>query len=127
MPSRKIELVECEYQYDDGENYMFIDGASFAQIALALAGHEERGPYLREGQSYTLLMRGSRALDVRIPGRTVFTVARIDKRSRPDSSMGATKRITTETGLVLRVPLFIQAGERILVDTQSREYIQRAD
>ncbi|HET7838172.1 MAG TPA: elongation factor P [Rectinemataceae bacterium] len=118
--------VECQYQYDDGESYMFLDRASLEQIALAVAENEARGPYLREGETYALVLWEGEPVDVRIPPKMVFTVAKAESRTRSDTPAGATKSVTTDTGLVVRVPLFIAQGERIVVDTATNEYVERA-
>jgi elongation factor P len=122
-----LELQDCQYQYEDGENYMFMNGHSLEQFAVHVGVHEERGPYLREGETYSIVMWKGEAVDIRIEARMVFTVALCEERMRSDAIAGGTKSVTTETGLVVRVPLFISQGERIVVDTASNEYIGRFD
>jgi elongation factor P len=120
------EFLDCQYQYEDGENFVFVDGGSLEQFALPLGGHEALGPYLREGETYSLVMWKGEAIDIRLAPRMVFTVASSERRMS-DAIAGGTKAVTTETGLVVRVPLFVRQGERIIVDTSSNEYLGRFD
>jgi len=66
-------------------------------------------------------------IDIKIPYKMVFTVAESENYIRGDTVSGATKPVTTETGLVVRVPLFIKQGEKILVNTETNEYVERVN
>jgi elongation factor P len=123
----QVELVDCQYQYNDGESYMFMNNESFEQFGVPVGAHEERGPYLKEGETYTLVMWESEPIDIKIPYKMIFTVVESENYIKGDTVSGATKPITTETGLVVRVPLFIKQGERILVNTESNDYVERVN
>lgn len=120
-------LLDCQYQYNDGERFVFMDVETFEQFGIPLAAHEARGPWLKEGETYTIVMRGKHAVDIRIPYRMVFTVAESESYPIGEGSAGGTKPVTTETGLVIRVPRFIRCGDRILVNSESCEYIERVE
>ncbi|HEY9055270.1 MAG TPA: elongation factor P [Rectinemataceae bacterium] len=123
----QVDLVDCQYQYSDGENYMFMNNESYEQFGVSIAAHEEKRPYLKEGETYTLTFWEGEAIDIKIPYKMVFTVVESENYIKGDTVSGATKPIVTETGLVVRVPLFIKQGERILVNTESNDYVERVN
>ena len=123
----QVDLVDCQYQYSDGESYMFMNNETFEQFGVTIAAHEDKGPYLKEGETYTLVMWENEPIDIKIPYKMVFTVVESENYVRGDTVSGATKPVTTETGLVVRVPLFIKQGEKILINTESNEYVERVN
>ena len=123
----QVDLVDCQYQYSDGENYMFMNNETFEQFGISIPAHEDKGPYLKEGETYTIVMWESEPIDIKIPYKMVFTVVESENYVRGDTVSGATKPITTETGLVVRVPLFIKQGEKILVNTETNDYVERVN
>jgi len=122
-----VDLRTCQYQYADLENYHFMDNESFDQYEVPMSDHEDRKFYIQEGQSYDLTIWEGKVIDIKIPYKVVFTVAESENYIKGDTATGATKPITTETGLVVRVPLFIKQGEKILVNTETNEYVERVN
>ena len=100
-----VDTHKGQYQYEDGESYLFMDTESYDE--------------------YEILIWEGNPIDVKIPAKMVFEVAESENYVKGDTVSGATKPITTETGLVVRVPLFIKQGEKILVNTESNEYQER--
>lgn len=123
----QVELVDCQYQYSDGESYMFMNNESFEQFGILITAHEDKKPYLKDGETYTLVMWEGVPIDIKIPYKMIFTVVESENYIKGDTVSGATKPIVTETGLVVRVPLFIKQGERILVNTESNDYVERVN
>jgi len=123
----QVDLVDCQYQYNDDEFFHFMNNETFDQFEVPVAAHEDRGPYLKEGETYTIVMWENEPIDIKIPYKMVFTVVESENYVRGDTVSGATKPVTTETGLVVRVPLFIKQGEKILVNTESNEYVERVN
>ncbi|MDP2790463.1 MAG: elongation factor P [Rectinemataceae bacterium] len=123
----QVDLVDCQYQYSDGENFMFMNNETFDQFGVSMEVQSEKKPYLKEGETYTLIMFNGEAIDIKIPYKMIFTVTESENYVKGDTVSGATKPITTETGLVVRVPLFIKQGERILVNTESNDYVERVN
>jgi elongation factor P len=72
-------------------------------------------------------MWDNEAIDIKIPYKMIFTVVESENYIKGDTVSGATKPITTETGLVVRVPLFIKQGEKILVNTETNDYVERVN
>ncbi len=123
----QVDLVDCQYQYSDGENFMFMNNENYEQFGIPIEAHEDKKPYLKEGETYTLVMWEGEPIDIKIPYKMVFTVMESENYIKGDTVSGATKPITTETGLVVRVPLFIKQGEKILVNTESNDYVERVN
>jgi elongation factor P len=121
----EVENRECQFQYNDGDNYVFMDNETFEQYSVPRAGLESKGPFLKEGESFVIIMWQAAAIDIILPYKMVFTVTESENAIKGDTVSGATKPIKVETGLVVRVPLFIKQGEKILVNTESGEYVER--
>jgi elongation factor P len=122
-----VDLRDCQYQYSDGDNYVFMDNTSFEQFNVPIAGNEDKKNYLKEGETFPLTFWDGNAIDIRIPYKMVFTVVQSENYVRGDTVSGATKPVVTETGLTVRVPLFIKQGEKILVNTESNDYVERVN
>jgi elongation factor P len=123
----QVDLEDCQYQYSDGENFMFMNNETFEQFGVSMEIQGDKKSYLKEGETYTLTMWQGEAIDIKIPYKMVFTVVESENYVKGDTVSGATKPIVTETGLVVRVPLFIKQGERILVNTESNDYVERVN
>ncbi|MDR1257570.1 MAG: elongation factor P, partial [Spirochaetaceae bacterium] len=78
-------------------------------------------------QSYDLTIWDGKVIDIKIPYKVVFTVAESENYVKGDTVSGAVKPVTTETGLTVRVPLFIKQGEKILVNTETNDYVERVN
>ena len=123
----QVDINTCQYQYADADNYHFMDNESYDQYEVPIAEHEDKKFYLKEGETYELTIWEGRVIDIKIPYKVVFTVAESENYIKGDTVSGATKPITTETGLVVRVPLFIKQDEKILVNTETNEYVERVN
>ena len=123
----QVDITTCQYQYADQDFFHFMDNASYEQHEVPISEMEEKKLYLKEGDSYELTIWEGKVIDIKIPYKVVFTVAESENYVRGDTVSGATKPVTTETGLVVRVPLFIKQDEKILVNTETNEYIERVN
>ncbi|MBO5731304.1 MAG: elongation factor P [Treponema sp.] len=121
----EVETRTCQYQYNDGENYIFMDAQSFDTITVPESLNENLKYYLKEGEEYPIVIWEEEPIDVKIPQKMVFIVAESENYVRGDTVSGATKPVITETGLTVRVPLFIKQDEKILVNTETNEYVER--
>jgi len=122
-----VDTRKAQYQYHDGENYVFMDTESFEQIMVTEDVLSDKKNYLREGDEYDIVIWEEESIDVKIPTKMIFVVAESENYVRGDTVSGATKPVVTETGLVVRVPLFIKQGERIMVNTETNEYQERVN
>ena len=122
-----VDTVTAQYQYSDPENYIFMDTTSFENINVPLDLNENLKYYLKEGEEYPIVIWNENPIDVKIPQKMIFIVAESENYVRGDTVSGATKPIITETGLTVRVPLFIKQDEKILVNTETNDYLERVN
>jgi elongation factor P len=90
-------------------------------------GLEEKGRFMLEGESYEVLMWESKPIDINIPLKMVLTVTEAAEAVRGDTATGVTKSVTVETGVQVKVPIFIKEGDKILVNTETGEYVERVN
>ncbi len=121
-----IEKKEMQFLYRDGEQYVFMDNVSYDQTSVPAAALAQAAPYLKEGDAAILEWYRDEVVDVDLPAAVELVVAETEPGVQGDRVSGARKPATTETGLVVQVPLFVNAGDRIKVDTRSGEYLTRA-
>jgi elongation factor P len=121
-----IDKREMQFLYRDGAQYVFMDNSTFDQMYVEEATLGDAASYLKEGDSAVLQMYGDDVVDVDLPAAVELTVAETEPGLQGDRVSGARKPATLETGLVLQVPLFVNPGERIKVDTRTGEYLTRA-
>jgi len=123
----QVDIKTCQYQYADQDNYHFMDSESYEQYEVPIADNADKKFYLKDGDSYELTIWEGKVIDIKIPYKVVFTVAESENYVKGDTVSGATKPVVTETGLTVRVPLFIKQGEKILVNTETNEYVERVN
>ncbi|MCL2880919.1 MAG: elongation factor P [Treponema sp.] len=123
----EVEVRNCQYQFADQDTYHFMDGETYDSYEVTISDHEDKKFYLKDGETYELTVWEGKVIDIKIPYKVVFTVAESENYVKGDTVSGATKPITTETGLVVRVPLFIKQGEKVLVNTETNEYVERVN
>ena len=82
---------------------------------------------MKEGDTYRCTFWEDQLLDIQIPSKVVYTVAEAEEAIKGDTVTGATKNAITDTGLKVRVPIFIKAGEKIRVNTETKEYLERVN
>ena len=121
-----VEKREMQYLYGDGNDYVFMDTTSYDQITVPEAALGEAAKYLKESDNAVLQMYDSEIVGVDLPAAVELTVANTDPGVQGDRVSGARKPATLETGLVIQVPLFVNTGDKIKVDTRTGDYITRA-
>jgi len=114
-----------QYLYNDGSDYIFMDTETYEQINISKSLLEEEAKYLKEGTNVLVAMHEGLAIGVELPTAVELEVAQTDPGVKGDTASGGTKPATLETGVVVQVPLFIQQGDIIKVDTRTGEYITR--
>ena len=126
----KVEIVRIEardytYSYFDGEFYVFMDNETFEQISLSNTQVEDVLDFLIENTTTTIAFNGDEPVEVRIPQHMNLIIAETDPGEKGNTAQGGTKPAKLETGVIIQVPLFIQEGEKIRIDTKDRRYIER--
>jgi len=122
-----VVLAQASCLYSDDENYHFMDETSYEQFSLTREQLRGDVQYLKEGLSLHVMKYNGNAIAIELPQFVELTVSVTEPGSRADTgSGGATKPATLETGLTVRVPLFIKEGEIVRVSTQTGEFASRA-
>lgn len=115
-----------QYLYNDGKTATFMDPATYDQTEIPVDVLETELPYIKEGENVDILFWEDKALSVDIPPKVVLTVTDTDPGVKGNSVSNLYKPATLENGLQVKVPLFVNRGEKIRVDTRTGEYIERA-
>ena len=118
---------DAQYLYADDSTYHFMDAENYDQFTVPRNGLEEKVFYMKEGDTYRVVMWESTPIDVSVPLKIALTVTEAEEGIRGDTVTGATKPVKTETGLEVRVPIFIKQGDKILVNTESGDYVERVN
>ncbi len=118
--------TEMQYIYSDGEFWHFMHPETFEQVAAGEAALGESAKWLKEEDVCQVTLWNGAPISVSPPNHVTLRVTETDPGLRGDTSSGGTKPATLETGAVIRVPLFIEIGDVLKVDTRSGEYISRA-
>jgi elongation factor P len=121
----RIDRVEVQYLYNDGDLYHFMDNESYEQLALPASSLEEQIPYIKEGLNLIIILHENQPLDVELPTTIDLEVMEAEMAVAGDTATGATKRVVVETGLGVQVPLFVEVGNIIRVDTSDGTYVTR--
>ncbi|HEB58798.1 MAG TPA: elongation factor P [Gammaproteobacteria bacterium] len=117
--------TEMQYLYNDGEMWHFMHPETYEQVAADEKAVGEAAKWLKEQDMCTVTLWNDSPISVVPPNHVNLTVTQTDPGVRGDTASGATKPATLETGAVVRVPLFVEEGEVIKVDTRSGEYVSR--
>jgi len=117
---------EMQYLYNDGEAWHFMDPDSYEQLAAGAAAMENARPWLKGQETCIVTLWNGEPLSVAAPNFVVLEIVETDPGVRGDTATGGTKPAKMETGAVVRVPLFIETGELIKIDTRTGEYVARA-
>ena len=126
-PRAHIETKEMEYLYNDGEFYYFMDQETFEQLPLTQDQVSDAIPFVKENTTVTVRFFKGSAFSVQAPNFVELTVTDTDPGFAGDTAANTTKPATFETGLTLQVPLFIEVGEVLKIDTRDGgEYLGRA-
>jgi elongation factor P len=123
----RTEARKMQFLYADGSSAHFMDSESFEQIELPESAVQDTLRWTKPSSEVELLFIDDRPADVQLPSAVDLEITKTDPGVRGDSvSSGGTKPATLETGAVIQVPLFVEQGERVRVDTRSGDYVGRA-
>jgi elongation factor P len=120
-----LEHRKMQYLYRDGDNYVFMDLENYEQIQVPPEAVGEAASFLIENQELSVFLRKGKAVTLELPAAVNLVVQKAEPGLKGDTSSGATKPVTLETGLVVQVPLFVEEGETLRIDTRSGRYIER--
>lgn len=120
-----LERRETQYLYQSGEQYFFMDNTSYEQVPMDKDQVGDAVRFLKENMTLWLLMYEGQCMGIDLPTAVDLAVASTPPGVRGDTASGGTKPATLETGTIVQVPLFIEQGEVIRVDTRTGQYVER--
>jgi elongation factor P len=126
LPLAVIDKREMQFLYREGTDYVFMDNETYEQLHVAADNVGNAVNFLKEGDTAVLPTYNDAVIGVDLPAAVELEVKDTEPGIQGDRVSGARKPATLETGLVLQVPLFVNPGERVKVDTRSGEYLSRA-
>jgi elongation factor P len=121
-----IDKREMQFLYKDGADFVFMDNTTYEQLNVGPAALGSAANYVVDGSTAVLMMYGTEIVGVDIPASVDLAVSDTEPGVQGDRVSGAKKPATLETGAVVQVPLFINVGDRVKVDTRSGDYISKA-
>jgi elongation factor P len=124
-PRVRLEQRDMQYLYSDGDLHYFMDKDSYEQLPLSSRELGTAVGYLKDGMELEVLMYEGEPVGVELPLNVVLKVTHTEPGFKGDTATGSSKPATVETGLTIQVPLFVNQGDNIRVDTRDGSYIER--
>jgi elongation factor P len=121
----RLELRQVQYLYGDGDLYYFMDTETYEQPAISADTLGHNVDFLKEGMVLSLSTYESQPVEIELPVTVDLEVTQTEPGVKGDTATGATKRAILETGLAVQVPLFVDEGDVVRVDTRTGEYLTR--
>ncbi|MCR4962631.1 MAG: elongation factor P [Firmicutes bacterium] len=125
LPKAHLDRREMQYLYHDGTYYVFMDNENYEQSLLSEEQIADSKNFLKENMNLSILFFKGEIIGVDLPGQVELEVVDTEPGIKGDTASGGNKPATLETGAVVRVPFFINTGDRIRVNTKTGEYIER--
>ncbi len=122
-----MEYRKCQYSYFDGTDYNFMDNQNFEQFTMPAAIVGESSDYLMEGGDVVIVFVDHAPVALQLPPKMEFKITEAPPGEKGDTATGGTKQATIETGAKVAVPLFIKEGDKIRVNTETGEYVERVN
>jgi len=121
-----VEKSETQFLYRDGDDYVFMDQSTYEQTTVAPSALGDAVHYLKVGDGANLQSYKDEIIGIELPASVLLTIAETEPGVQGDRVSGARKPATLETGLTIQVPLFVNEGDIVKVDTRTGDYITRA-
>lgn len=129
MDEANVEKKKAQFLYRDGDSpageFYFMDPQSFEQFSISSQVIGDQAKYLKDGLDVTLIVSGDEALGLELPMSLVYTITETGPGEKGNTVSNVFKEATLDNGLVVKVPMFMNVGNKIKVDTRSGEYIER--
>jgi len=120
-----VDKREMQFLYNDGESFVFMDLTNYEQISLSAATVGDSADFMLENQNAIVAMHEGEALYVELPASVILEITFTEPGLQGDRSSGGTKPATLETGRSIQVPLFVEQGTKVKVDTRTGDYLGR--
>lgn len=121
----RLEKKTVQFLYVGDNEFVFMDMASYEQISASDKVVGETARFLKEGMEVEILFHGKEPIGIELPIFVELKITKADPGVKGDTASGGSKPVTLETGAVIQVPLFLEEGEVVKVDTRSGEYVER--
>jgi elongation factor P len=122
----ELEMKDMEFLYKEGENYVFMDKESYEQMTLPAALLGDQKNFLLENTPATVTFNGDEAVGMRLPASVTLKITQTSDAIRGNTVNNAFKEAILETGFSIQVPMFVNEGSQIKVDTRTGKYLERA-
>tara|TARA_Y100001970_G_C13813178_1_gene641078 strand:+ start:68 stop:631 length:564 start_codon:yes stop_codon:yes gene_type:complete len=122
----RVEAKGMQFLYSDNDSFVFMDNDTYDQLTVANDSVGNGKNFLIAGLNVDLLFDGNEVLDIRLPSHVVLEVTETEPGFKGNTATGATKPATVETGYTLNVPLFINEGDKLRIDTRTGDYVERS-
>ncbi len=122
----QIDNRKMQYLYADGNDHVFMDNSSFEQIIIPADNLQEELKYLLANMEVSIQMYEGETIGVELPKTVTLEVTETEPGIKGDTASGATKTATIETGVDLQVPLFVNQGDKLVINTEDGSYVSRA-
>ncbi|MBN2909879.1 elongation factor P [Polycladomyces sp. WAk] len=126
VPRAHVETRQMQYLYESGGEYTFMDNETYEQISLPAERLEREVKFLKENMNVNIMIYQGETIGVQLPNTVELEVTDTEPGIKGDTATGGSKSATLETGLVVQVPLFVNVGDRLIIDTRTGEYVSRA-
>ena len=120
-----LESRDMQFLYHEGEQLVFMDMTTYDQMHMDAEATDGKANYLKDGQECRVLLYNEKPLDIEIPASHVLEVTETEPGAKGDTVSNVTKPATLETGVVIQVPIFVNIGDRVKVDTRTNGYLGR--
>lgn len=120
-----LETRDMQFLYHEGEELIFMDLTTYEQLHMSEESTGGKAGFLKDGQECRVLLYNEKPLDIDIPVSLVLKVTQTEPGAKGDTVSNVTKPATLETGMVVQVPIFVNEGDMIKVDTRTKEYLGR--
>ena len=120
-----LESRDMQFLYHEGEQLVFMDMTTYDQMHMDAEATDGKANYLKYGQECRVLLYNEKPLDIEIPASLVLEVTETEPGAKGDTVSNVTKPATLETGVVIQVPIFVNIGDRVKVDTRTNGYLGR--
>ena len=122
----RIETKQMQLLYNSGEDYIFMDTETYDQITIPETRLEKEKKYLLENMNVHIISYQGEIIGIDLPNTVILEVVETEPGIKGDTATGATKSATLQTGLKIQVPLFVNEGDKLIIDTRTEAYVQRA-
>ncbi|MFC6355442.1 elongation factor P [Luethyella okanaganae] len=127
IETENVDRRDFTYLYADGDSFVFMDATDYDQVSIPAAIVGDAANFLLENQAVTVALNNGNPLYVELPASVVLEITYTEPGLQGDRSTGGTKPATVETGYEIQVPLFLEAGTKVKVDTRTGDYLGRVN